>query len=80
MSKDGIALLSLFKNRQNTLFDVGRSMFDVRCSRESQAHCAQSLYTNGAVQLNQILPVRVRSRTEIAARTRSAGYVASAVR
>jgi hypothetical protein len=25
-------LLSLFLNRQNTLFDVRRSMFDVRCS------------------------------------------------
>ena len=36
MSKDGIASLSLFKNRQNTLFDVGRSMFDVRCSFVSQ--------------------------------------------
>ncbi|CAB1082983.1 hypothetical protein D1AOALGA4SA_10571 [Olavius algarvensis Delta 1 endosymbiont] len=30
MSNDGIASLSRYKNRQNTLFDVGRSMFDVR--------------------------------------------------
>jgi hypothetical protein len=27
-----VGLLSLFLNWQNTLFDVGRSMFDVRCS------------------------------------------------
>ena len=32
ISKDKFALLSLFLNWQNTLFDVGRSMFDVRCS------------------------------------------------
>ena len=55
-------------------------MFDVGRSRESQAHCAQSKYTNGAVQMNLILPARVRPRAEIAARTRIAGYEASAVR
>jgi hypothetical protein len=30
--KDGFALLSRLLNRQNTLLDVGRSMFDVRRS------------------------------------------------
>ncbi|CAB1084125.1 hypothetical protein D1AOALGA4SA_11658 [Olavius algarvensis Delta 1 endosymbiont] len=42
MSNDGFASLSRFKNRQNTLFDVRCWAFDVRRSRESQAHCAQS--------------------------------------
>ncbi len=42
ISKGGFALVSLYNkkdrstteahDRQNTLFDVGRSMFDVRCS------------------------------------------------
>jgi len=32
ISKGRFALLSLFFNWQNTLFDVGRSMFDVRSS------------------------------------------------
>ena len=53
-------------------------MLGVRVSRR---HTALSLcLTNGAVQMNQILPVRVRSRTEIAARTRIAGYEAGAAR
>ncbi|CAB1076452.1 hypothetical protein D1AOALGA4SA_4248 [Olavius algarvensis Delta 1 endosymbiont] len=50
LTNDGIASLSLFKqtvrqkthDRQNTLFDVRCWTFDVRRSRESQAHCAQS--------------------------------------
>jgi hypothetical protein len=32
ISKDGFALHSLLYNRQNTLLDVGRSMFDARRS------------------------------------------------
>ena len=60
------------------MLNVGRSMFDVRVSRR---HTALSLcFTNGAVQMNQILHVRVRPRAEIAARTRIAGYEASAAR
>ena len=50
-------------------------MFDVRVSR---SYTALSLYINGAVFVNQILPVRVRPRAEIAAQTRIAGYEASA--
>ncbi len=53
-------------------------MFDVRVSRR---HTALSLcFTNGAVQMNLILPVRVRPRAEIVARTRIAWYEASAAR
>jgi hypothetical protein len=59
------------KRHHYSMFNVGRSMFDVRVSRR---HTALSLYfTNGAVQMNLILPVRVRPRAEIAARTRIAG-------
>ena len=65
-----------FKIDRIHYFDIRHSLFDVRVSRR---HTALSLcFTNGAVQMNQILPVRVRPRTEIAARTRIAGYEASA--
>ena len=59
-------------------FDIHYSLFDIRVSRR---HTALSLcFTNGAVQMNLILPVRVRPRAEIAARTRIARYEASAAR
>ena len=43
ISKGRFALLSLFLNWQNSLFDVGRSMFDVRCSFLVNSSCETTL-------------------------------------